>query len=447
MPMRWRTGLTLPLLTALLVAALPEERAVGQAPRDVKLDGPAIDGMVSTTLREVILRGAPIYNAGDFDSCYHLYEGALMAVKPLLGHRVGLQREIDRALVNAERSNDTQKRAWILREAMDTVRSEIRGKAEGPVPVLGSVKASVTVDGQPLPAGKVILWGDKDHIHTGVVTAGMFSIDKIPLGKYVIYVDVPDALRATIDPRYLLPTTSPLGLEIADTKTLTGELKLTGPTKTEVGKTPGGVLGKVTVDGKPFTGAAVVLFPAGGGLKTGVVKEDGTYTIEKLPPGPAKVVINPPTSGGPKIEEKYQDKATTPLAVEVLADKGTVFDIALKSAGAPKNPEEKEPVKDRPNEKKELSSVFGVVTLRDKPLMKGTVILVNEARETISGPIGEDGAYRFDKVPAGKYKVVIQSPDAEGKEVLPERYSNQAKAILTVEVAPPTTRLDLKLLN
>src|SRR4051812_8445321 len=148
--MRWRTGLMLPLLTALLVALLPDGRAAGQAPRDtLKLDAAAIDVMVSNTLREVILRGGPIYNAGDFESCYQLYYGALMATRPMLSHRAGLQKEIEKALGVADRTTELQKRAWVLREVMDLVRTEVRGKIEGPPTGGASLRGKVTLEGQP----------------------------------------------------------------------------------------------------------------------------------------------------------------------------------------------------------------------------------------------------------------------------------------------------------
>ena len=38
-------------------------------------------------LRDVINHGADLYNSGDWAGCYRLYEGALMAVRPLLDHR------------------------------------------------------------------------------------------------------------------------------------------------------------------------------------------------------------------------------------------------------------------------------------------------------------------------------------------------------------------------
>src|SRR5262245_39489144 len=56
------------------------------------------DATVYKTLRDVINRGADLYNAGDTAGCYRLYEGALLALRPLLDHRPELQKSIAQGL-------------------------------------------------------------------------------------------------------------------------------------------------------------------------------------------------------------------------------------------------------------------------------------------------------------------------------------------------------------
>lgn len=435
--MRWRTGLMLPVVTALLIAVLPEERAAGQQPRENKLDATAIDTLVNSTLRDVIQRGATIYNNGDFESAYHLYEGALIALKPLLGHRPALMREIDRALVSAERATEVQKRAWVLREVMDQVRNEVRGRGEVPMVTgpLASLKGKITVDGQPLLAGKVVLWGDKEQVAIGPVVKGTYQVEKIAPGDYVVVIVEDDAARGMIDPKFLLDRTTPLKLTVKDATPLQGDINLTSPAKVEVPKATGTIRGKVLVDGKPAAKAVVGVFPKGGGIRTAKVQEDGTYTVERVAPGAAKVTIVTPDEG-PTIDPKYGSSGTTPLSIEVDLKELTNFDIELKTfkGEVPKNPE---PAKE--------ATVSGIVTLKGQPLAKGTVVLVSDKRESLSALIAEDGAYRFAKVPAGKYKVVVQSPDGQGKELLPERYSNGDKTLLMVEIVAPATTHDIKL--
>jgi truncated hemoglobin YjbI len=90
------------------------------------LDSAAVDKLVYGNLKDIINTGADMYNAGDWAGCYRLYEGALMGVRPFLGHRPSLQKAIDDARVAAERDNVVYRRAFILREVIDKVRAETR---------------------------------------------------------------------------------------------------------------------------------------------------------------------------------------------------------------------------------------------------------------------------------------------------------------------------------
>jgi uncharacterized protein YkwD len=95
-------------------------------------DKAALDRQVDQTLREVIRIGAGIYNGGDPAGCYRLFEGALMTVRPQLDQRPELQKAIDRALADAGADSRTDRRAFILRAALDRVRDEVRPAQPGP---------------------------------------------------------------------------------------------------------------------------------------------------------------------------------------------------------------------------------------------------------------------------------------------------------------------------
>jgi hypothetical protein len=59
------------------------------------------------------------------------------------------------------------------------------------------------------------------------------------------------------------------------------------------GSSQGTVSGKVTFQGKVVPGGTVSIIPAkGGGLVSGNIQEDGSYTISKVPVGPAKVTVD-----------------------------------------------------------------------------------------------------------------------------------------------------------
>jgi hypothetical protein len=116
----------------------------------------------------------------------------------------------------------------------------------------------------------------------------------------------------------------------------------------------GSVEGTVTFEGKPLPGGTVAFHPAKGKPVVGVLRADGTYAIKTIPPGKYRVTIEtdsakprpkdkapPKDKDTPKTEPPgdaaryvpiprlYGDANTTPLIVEVPADKQT-FDINLR---------------------------------------------------------------------------------------------------------------------
>jgi hemoglobin len=91
-----------------------------------------IDKHVYNSLRDVINHGADLYNAGDWAGCYRLYEGALMAVEPMLGHRAELQKAIRDGVQNARRNPAVDRRAFDLRGVIDRVRNDVNPNPKKP---------------------------------------------------------------------------------------------------------------------------------------------------------------------------------------------------------------------------------------------------------------------------------------------------------------------------
>ncbi len=116
----WRT---LPLAACVLAVLAGAGRA--QEARTGALERKALDVALYNDLRDVINRGADLYNSGDWAGCYRLYEGALMAVKPMLDHRPGLQKAIGEGITNAERDPTLFRRAFVLRAVIDKIRDEV----------------------------------------------------------------------------------------------------------------------------------------------------------------------------------------------------------------------------------------------------------------------------------------------------------------------------------
>jgi truncated hemoglobin YjbI len=98
-------------------------------------DRKALDQGVYRALTEAINKGADLYN-GTADSpndpagCYRLWQGALLALKPLLDYQPEWQKAIDAGLAEAETTPQMKARAWVLRRVMDKIREDINPKTK-----------------------------------------------------------------------------------------------------------------------------------------------------------------------------------------------------------------------------------------------------------------------------------------------------------------------------
>ncbi len=133
----------LPALVLCLPAlALSFGAARAADDRPASADGKAVDALVHKTLRDVINEGADMYNATgkytnmerDYAGCYHLYQGALMATRPLLGAHPDLQKDIDAALATARDTPQVERRAFVLRSVIDKVRDAVNPNPTAVVP-------------------------------------------------------------------------------------------------------------------------------------------------------------------------------------------------------------------------------------------------------------------------------------------------------------------------
>jgi hypothetical protein len=96
-------------------------RAADEAPPEAK----ATDAALYRALKDVINRGVDLYNADNPAACYRLYEGSLLTMRPLLEHRPGLQKEIDKGLAGARRDPVMWRRAFTLRGVLDKARAQL----------------------------------------------------------------------------------------------------------------------------------------------------------------------------------------------------------------------------------------------------------------------------------------------------------------------------------
>lgn len=195
------------------------------------VDSKALDKTIIATLRDIHDRGADLYNQSkDYSATYRLYEGSLLTVKPLLGHRPDVQKTIETGLATANKDADPARKAFLLHEAIEKVRAELKGvpavpktvdpapkpidpKPKDPVPMpmpkpvdpkpkeaapmpkpkaeSPVVSGKVTVQGKPLVEGSVTLVSldqKKPKVVTATVKDGSYTLKDLPAGKYAVAV-------------------------------------------------------------------------------------------------------------------------------------------------------------------------------------------------------------------------------------------------------------------
>jgi hypothetical protein len=81
----------------------------------------------------------------------------------------------------------------------------------------------------------------------------------------------------------------------------------------------------------------------------------------------------------------------------------------------------------------DLASVNGTITVDGKPLPSGRILFHLGDGQFVGAKIKEDGTFKMERVPAGKYKVTVEAA-VGAKIVLPARYSAEDKSELRVEV-------------
>jgi hypothetical protein len=86
------------------------------------LDGckPASIGLIAHSIQDAISVGAPLYNDGNYASCYHVYEGAALDLERKLGPQcVKASRALAAGRKHAATLRESHEQAWALRDAFD----------------------------------------------------------------------------------------------------------------------------------------------------------------------------------------------------------------------------------------------------------------------------------------------------------------------------------------
>lgn len=269
--------MTTRILAALALATALTLGAQSTAADDPKLPETKVyDKLVIDALREVHNKGADLYNTQkDFAGAYRMYQGALVAVRPLLAHRPDAQKLIADGLDAAEKETDAARKAFLLHEAIEGVRKYLK-------------------------------------VATGA--------------------QKPDEVKKPDDKKKQDDVKKPDNTKKPDDKTpvapMPKETKPKDPKPKDPKPAGVNVSGKVFLDDKPLAGAEVTFTSLDAKApKTVKAKtaDDGTYKLgEALPPGKYGVAVT-----GKGVPAKFKDAGTSGLTIEL--NTGTqIFDIVLK---------------------------------------------------------------------------------------------------------------------
>jgi hemoglobin len=350
----------LPLLGCLLGLVLSVPVSAARAADDQPADRKTLDQQIYKTLRDVINKGADLYNAGDQNGCYRFYEGALVALQPFLEHRPEMQKAITDGIDNARRNPELARRAFVLRDVIDQIRNDIHPKkpedagkkpddgVKPPTPAGGKtlwdrlggeanvkqvVDDFVEIAGQDSKvnfdrSGKYALTEDKIKLLKQMIVEWISANTGGPYKKYTgkdmktVHAGMgitdeqfnasKDDLKKALDRNGARPEDVKAVLAIVERARKDIVEKKAEAPKEDAEKTAT-ISGKVLFSGKPLAAGKVVFHPEEGKPTTGEIKEDGTYSVKSLLPGKYTLTIE-----ALALPEKYSDPAKSGLQLTVV---------------------------------------------------------------------------------------------------------------------------------
>jgi hemoglobin len=117
-------GKTLAVAVLMLVGTSGTSRCADQ-PSASAPSPSAANQQLSDLLRDVINQGADLYNGGDRNGCYRLFQGALLVLRGQLTDP-DMRKRIDTGLAEAERQASPPERAYALRRVLDDIRERVK---------------------------------------------------------------------------------------------------------------------------------------------------------------------------------------------------------------------------------------------------------------------------------------------------------------------------------
>jgi hemoglobin len=395
-------------------------------------DRSALHESIHRDLRGIIDHGANLYNQGDWNGCYRLWEGALMGLRPVLGerrlrswaktidtdaygdalknlqsqlgNRPQLKDVIEAGLTNARQAPQLYRRAFVLRVVLDQLRAETRS----------AVAAKPDDDNQAIASpeqNKKTLWGRLG----GEEGVTRLVDDFVNLASNDPKVDFFRQNKVKLDADHIVKMKREFVEQIS--QATGGPLKYTGPDMKKVHQGMG-------ITDKQFDAAVADLRKA---LEKNKVAAEDRKTILDAVERYRKEIVQPKKSEEKKSEEKKPDE---------------------------KKPQEKKEGKNAGD----TARIEGKVTYQGKPLVGGWIDFfgkeeIGEDGEPIShsfsARIAADGSYALTRVKPGEYKISISTVSRRGKAKIPQvpaKYSDPEKSglILTVRDGKQTYDVNLK---
>jgi serine protease Do len=94
---------------------------------------------VVRAISQAINVGAPLYNQGNFEACYRIYEGAALEVQQTVQQCQGPKQALVHGIDNAKKRTEWSDKAWAMRDTFDGLLA-----IAGPPPATGSSSKAVT---------------------------------------------------------------------------------------------------------------------------------------------------------------------------------------------------------------------------------------------------------------------------------------------------------------
>jgi truncated hemoglobin YjbI len=407
--MKWSALLPVCLTLVLTAGAAQaqEDKPAGGAMKAGKHDD-----AVYATLKEVINHGANLYNTGDWNGCYRLWEGALMTAKPMLAHKPELQKAIDNGIANARQDPLLYRRAWVLRSVLDQIRADIKGETPG-----GKDKTPVVTPDKSKPK---TLWAR---------LGGEQGVTKIvdDLANAAVADPKVDFFRHNkfkLEPGQVAKMKRELVEQVSQ---LTGgPLKYNGPDMKKVHKGMG-------ITNEQFNALAGHLKAA---LEKNKVAPDDVDTVLAAVNTYRDEIVEPKKPE----DKKPEDKKPTDKKPE---DKKPADKKPEDKKPVDKKPEDKKPTDKKPEDKKPAAAanLTGKVTFKGQPAAGVKIGLVAADGKAVSATVAEDGSYQLAVKP-GEYGVTVSGT---AKLALPAAYADAKTTPLKLTVAAGKQIHDIEL--